>query len=496
MAFVLVLVVTELPGPGLDPDALAYLGSAESIALHGSYRIPVAQWASADSTEPLAHFPPAYSTVLAVPVKLGMPPTQAARLVEALAAFVTVTMLAFLVASAASLTAAALCVAALFVMTSMHEVHVSVLSEPLYLACTALVLASMALAPSRPWRAGIPAAVGLMTRYVGASLVGAVALWALIQPGPWPVRIRRAAIACTPALLLEIAWILRTRAAQGAEEIRTFAIYGNLGATLEQGAKTVSAWLIPDAAFDRTTIPHRGLFAIALAMSLVALVGSGALRALRASWNPADVRAAVAKRLMSAMTLLVVCYLAVVGASRLFADPDIPLDRRILAPVFLLLAMLTSVGMWYWWRGTRLMVARVAVSVAFITWWIASAGVVREEARFILTFGSDLAGVQWRQSEVLSWTRTEGSDAMLWTNWPAAVYFHLHRPAHELPKNREMTPTTLAAFADTVRARDGRVILFNVQTGEYPANAVLSKLPGLRVVEVLRDGLVLGPATP
>ena len=86
-AFVLVLAVTDPPGPGLDPDALAYMGAAQSLADHLEYRIPSAAWTSADSTAPLAHFPPGYSSLLAVPVRLGMAPVQAARLVNALAAF-------------------------------------------------------------------------------------------------------------------------------------------------------------------------------------------------------------------------------------------------------------------------------------------------------------------------------------------------------------------------------------------------------------------------
>lgn len=496
MAFVLVLVITELPGPGLDPDALAYMGAAESIAQHGTYRIPSAQWASADSTEPLAHFPPAYSTVLAVPVKLGMPPAQAARLVESLAAFITVTTIALLVSAATSWLTATLLVVSLFAMTSMHEVHVSVLSEPLFLACLSLVLAAMLLVPDRPWRAGVPAAVGLMTRYAGLSLVGAAAMWSLLQPAPWPTRIRRAIAACLPAMVLEVAWVIRTRAAQGAEEIRRFAVYGRLGPTLKQGGATLSAWLIPDSAFDKVVIPDRGALAMAVALVLVALVTIGLARmrwSARDLTSSEDVKAKRAVLLAKAIGLLAFCYVGVVAASRLLADPDIPLDERILAPVLLLLMTLAAIALWYWWRGTRLVVARVAVTIAFVTWWCGSALATRDEATYALTFGSDLAGIQWRQSELLSWTRVEARDATLWSNWPAAVFFHLHRPARELPKNIEMTPATLAEFADSVRARNGRVLLFNVQTGEYPSNAALRKLRGLRVLEELSDGVVLAP---
>ena len=54
LAFTLVLVVTDPPGPGLDPDAMQYMGAAESLAAQGAYRIPSATWTSGDNTSPLA----------------------------------------------------------------------------------------------------------------------------------------------------------------------------------------------------------------------------------------------------------------------------------------------------------------------------------------------------------------------------------------------------------------------------------------------------------
>jgi hypothetical protein len=44
VAFALVLEITVPPGPGLDPDALAYMGSAESFAQIGEFRAPTARW--------------------------------------------------------------------------------------------------------------------------------------------------------------------------------------------------------------------------------------------------------------------------------------------------------------------------------------------------------------------------------------------------------------------------------------------------------------------
>jgi hypothetical protein len=489
-AFALVLVITDPPGPGLDPDALSYMGAAESVVAHGEYRVPRAKWTSADSTEPLAHFPPGYSTVLALPLRFGMTPAQGARLVQATAAFVTVTTLVLLVSAVASATGGILLAVALFAMTSMHEVHVSVLSEPFYLACMVLVLAAMVLTPDRPLRAAIPAAVGVMTRYAGASLVGAVALWALVQPGRWVERVRRAALALVPALMLQGVWVLRTRAVAGTSEIREFALYGNLGPTLEQGGRTLAAWLIPDAGADYDPIPYRPGLALAAGFALAVLVGLGAWRAWASARAARDARPLMTWRLFTAASLLLVCYLGLVVVSRIVADPLIPLDQRMLAPALLLVMTMAATGLTLWWGDTRLRVARVVVAAALIAWWYAAATATRAEALSALSWGSDFAGQQWRESDVLAWARSDGAGAPLYSNWPAAVYFHLHRPAHELPY--ESDARTMAAFADTVRVRGGRVLLFDVRANELAPNDSVIKARGMHTVARLQDGVVLG----
>ncbi len=486
VAFTLVIIITEDPGPGLDPDAQAYLGAAESLAWKGSYWIPSAKWTSPDSTEALAHFPPGYSTVLALPIRFGMAPPQGARLIQAVAAFVTVGVLVLLVSSATSLVAGVLLPIALFAMTSMHEVYVSVLSEPLFFACLVGTLAAMVWWPDRPLRAGLPAAAGVMTRYAGAAVVAALALWMLVQPGTWLVRVRRAAVAVAPAALLEVIWIVRTRLAAGPGEIRQFAVYGHVGPTLRQGLATLIAWLAPDIPGAPSPMSHRGLIALAMAIALLVLMTMAVTRARR------DVeRAPFAWRIVAASALIVACYFVVVAASRLLADPDIPLDERMMSPALLLLATSIATLLGVWWRGAPHRVARVAVLVMLMAWWLAAARAVRAKAHYALTWGSDFAGQQWRNSEVLSWARTEGASSPLYSSWPAAVYFHLHRPARELPRRSDAA--TLAAFADTVRLRRGYVLMFGIPNRLYAPKDSLFKARGFEIVEELKDGWILAP---
>jgi hypothetical protein len=500
-AFALVLTVTDPPGPGLDPDALSYMGAAESLVAHGTYRIPAAPWTSADSTSPLAHFPPGYSTALALPIALGMAPPQAARLVDALAAFVTVSTLVLVVSAAATVPAGVLLGAALIATPAMATVHLSVLSEPLFLALLVLTIAAMVCAPDRPLRAGTPAAFGMMVRYAGASLVAAVVLWQFARRAPLRKRVRRAALAALPALVLESAWVVRTRlAAGGAHAIRQFAIYGDLGSTLRQGAATLRDWLIPETDTE-WPLWHHGMIALVAAVLLVVLIVLGAqvarTGARRGPQGDAAVDASAgahgrAWRLLRACALLIACYAAMIAASRLFADPAIPLDERILAPFLLLVTTGAVVAIASWWRVASSPVARAAVAIALLGWWAGSASVALGYGRFALDYGSDFAGEEWRHSAVLDWARTAGAQHPLYTNWPAAVYFHLHRPAYSLPSPEEAGE--LSAFADTLRSRGGRALVFDAPNADDPVARSLLEQGGLRLVARLNDGMVLAPA--
>src|SRR3982751_4064797 len=123
-------VITTPPGPGLDPDAASYLGAAQSLAKGTGYRVPVSDWTAADSTAKLTHFPPGYPTALALPIVLGATPRQAARIVNAVAAFLDFAAVVWLVGSVAGVLTGCGLAAALLVMHPIAVIHLSVLSEP------------------------------------------------------------------------------------------------------------------------------------------------------------------------------------------------------------------------------------------------------------------------------------------------------------------------------------------------------------------------------
>jgi hypothetical protein len=494
VAFALVLEITDPFAPGLDPDALAYMGSAQSFARHGEFRNPTARWWSGDSTAALAHFPPGFATALAVPVRLGMDPMQGARLVQALSAFVTVATLVLLVSEAAAPLAGVLLATALFSMSAMHEVHVSVLSEPLFLALLSLALFAMVRRPDRPWLAGVAAALATLTRYAGISIVGAVALWSFARRGPLGVRLRNAAIALVPTIVFQGLWFVRTERLSSREPIRQLSLYGNIGATLEQGASTLTWWLVPNPDEWNEKLPHQQAAALAAGCVILLIVAAGAWRlyrrhvARRATASGDELPEAL--RLVAAAGLLVATYAGVLVVSRLVADPNIPFDERILAPVMLLGATIAATGIALWWRSTASELPKIAVVGALLGWWAAAGSHTRNEAAWALDHGSDFTSDQWRHSDLIEWARTDGAAHPLYTNWPVMSYFYLRRPARDVPRLNESA--RMGEFVDSLRVRRGRILAFTWPGIEYVPVDSLTRVPGLRVVARRSDGVVLG----
>lgn len=128
------LFITQAHGLGLTPDALSYLGAADSLAHGAALRVPIADWNETQSSAPLRHFPPLFSALLAVPIALGLDATDAARWLQALLAGAMMGLACQLTRSvcpaAAARAALPLTAAPLLVTPAWNGDAVLLLSEP------------------------------------------------------------------------------------------------------------------------------------------------------------------------------------------------------------------------------------------------------------------------------------------------------------------------------------------------------------------------------
>ena len=478
---------TAAPGPGLDPDAMSYLGAARTLASHGTLRVPLAPWWSDSTTQPLTHFPPGYSAALAVPVAFGADAVQSARLVQAVAAGVTVAAFVLTLWPLAGAWGAALGALALSVAPAVVFVHLSVLSEPLYLALVMLTLWSVVRRPRASLLHGVIAAAATMVRYAGLSLAGGAALWALRDTtAPWRERIKRAAFALAPSLLAMAMWSLtRERAPGRAGPIRKLALYGDWGPTLREGAQTIAHHLAPSLEWE----PVPWLAAAGTLAALAALVWS----TVRAEGEvlPAaehdDPRWNAQRPLLQASACLTLAYVALVVVSRALADPDIPFDFRMLVPLVpLAVAAVTVVSARAWRAIAR--PARVFGVLALAGWLAAATRADYQQVSDALADGGDFAGSAWRDSPTLAWARAQPADRALFTNWPCALWFHLDRPVRDLPRTTDAA--TMRAFAARLRATHGAVVAWSIQSPETAHTDSVIARAGLVRVAVFDDGAV------
>jgi Dolichyl-phosphate-mannose-protein mannosyltransferase len=472
VAFAGALGITTGAGPGLDPDSMSYMHAATTLAYDGVLRDVQRDWASADSTMPLAHWPPGYSVVIAGVERLGFGAKQGARVIGALAAFVTIAVVTWLVGDVAGVGAGIVAALLVMVTPAVVQVHESVLSEPLFIALLVLTLAAMMRAPESPLVSGTLAGIASIVRYAGISLVGGVVLWQLARAGTLRERIARAAAAALPAIVLQGVWVLRTVHRAGPSAIRQISLYGEITSTLREGWRTTSAWLVPGMG------EVWGLF-VAVAVAVLILAALRESRPLRARQAPA-----------MAAVLLAACYLGLVLASRLLADPGIPLDDRLMAPLLVLLevAMVLIVApAWRTWPSS----AKVLVAVLVTLWWGAALRVSILSARYAVQTGNDFAEDCWRDSPLVAWVRANGGGHALYTNVPEALYFHAGRLSREFPEEHDAK--TYAAFADTLVRRRGLIVAFDETCGVVDkADSLLLRLPVHEVV-TMPTGRVLAP---
>ena len=508
LAFSGVLWVTEPAGPGYQASSAAYLGTAESLATGHGFRVPTADWSSADSTSQLDRYAPGFAIAMAVPVWMGFPPAQAARLVEALAAFVAMAMLLAIVGDAAGPGAAALLGLALLVMPIMVDLHLSVLSEPLFLACMALTFALMVAAPEAALAAGVCAALALAVRYTGIAVVAALVLWMLTRAGTWRARVRRAATAALPSVLVVGVWMwIVTRSATASRVRSPMSAIGAGGVHAHDGivtmttgaAVTLAQWLVP----TMNEVSWMWWVAVPAAAAVFAVLAVGTRRTRRL-WEllPRDVMLSsstnvpqlLAARVLGASAVLGGTYAAMLVAAPLFTDRSIALGGRMLAPLVMLLSAAIAVAAAGWWRSASRL-ARGGLIGALVVWGAASFRVSRAQAHDAVASGVDLANDAWRRSSLLEWARSEAEQRPVYSNWPAVGYLYLGRPTRGVPSSTD--PQVLRAFADTLAARGGGgvILAFSAANPAYvPVDSLIGVL-GLQVLARYPDGQVLGPAS-
>src|SRR6202142_1701292 len=186
----ILLVLRSTPeGLGLSDDSIAYIAGARSLLAGHGYR---EAWLVSNNT--ITHFPPVFSSELAVIGLFGLDPLRGARFLNALLFGLSTTLIGILGWRMTKSLVAGLVLAALFVLNgSLLPVYTTAMSEPLFIFLSLLAFWMFDLYFERDthwlWMVLCGAFVGAayLTRYAGLALVATFLLALFILHDTWQI---------------------------------------------------------------------------------------------------------------------------------------------------------------------------------------------------------------------------------------------------------------------------------------------------------------------
>jgi 4-amino-4-deoxy-L-arabinose transferase-like glycosyltransferase len=209
IVFILVIITTKKYGPGVSADSAAYLNAAKSLAAgHGlqyfAYTSPFMQW------------PPLYPILLSIPVLLHQSVLEFSRYMNALflvlALFFTVSLLRKkLKTKIAPYVFLLLCITAF----PLLNISLYIWSEPVFVFLMAIVFYILFTSELRKnWLKpvllmGIVSALACLARYVGVTVVAAVALYLLFAVSGIGNKIKAVILYGSISVLPTCAFIIR-----------------------------------------------------------------------------------------------------------------------------------------------------------------------------------------------------------------------------------------------------------------------------------------------
>jgi hypothetical protein len=472
VATMICLIVTR-HGVGFDTDSGPYYGAAYNLVHGHGLTTPFTFFTSPygpkkavsfHNAVPLTHFPPLFPATLGVAGVLGLSISTAARVLNALLLGVNVFLAGLLVlrlTKGRGVLPASLCAGVLLVgptawtfsatgRPNWLALHSTVMSEPLFImfCLSALVVIDVHLVGgSRAafYGAAALAALALLTRYVGVSVIVTGAIAILFLRAVKRHRVRDAAVFALIGVAPTLVWDFYTTEIQHGAAPRRLDLHSAPG-TLRGLLDVVEKWLLPGSWSS-------GVRDVALVV-VIALVAA-LIYARRGSTQLRGTTVGV-------LGTFGVTYIVVVVFSRHLLDASVPMDPRILAPlqaiVYALLFALVWSALMTVNRGA-LVAAGGSVALAFVLIAMAispTASLVKH------------GYPQTPETSVMRAVRQLPKSVFIATNLPEGVFLQTRRSSIELPMR--VDPLTggknskygaqLEELGAVLRARDSVVVLF------------------------------------
>ena len=408
-------------GIGLSTDSIQYIQAARNL-LSGA---GLAMWGE-QGYQPLTHFPPLYSLLLASVGSSISGILSGARGIQAILFAANIASVGLIVRMCSPrahwlgvLAAGVACCA-----LPLLEIHAWAWSEPLFilLSMWGLFLLYRHLeGASFVWLLGAAGLVALacLMRYAGlaVALAGAICIL-LLSWKPWRYRITGCLTFTLLSLLPVSAW-LALSALGGMNSIdRPLALHPLSLAQVKTAVVVVTTWLAP--------MPLPNSIRMWLAITLSGVLCFGAYKLWRRKKNPNDLRP------LAYILIFIISYSLVLGISLSYFDSSTPINNRILSPVFTACLFLAAclAGAVFSPLSNR---QKLVTLLCFFT----IIGVhLHQGAAWLSEWrrqGLGYASAAWVHSEVLGKLRSTVPGTPIYSNEPEAIYLYTGQNVLPLP---------------------------------------------------------------
>lgn len=481
------LVLRATPeGLGLSDDSIAYIAGARSMLAGEGYR---EAWLA--SNQPVTHFPPGFSSVLAFLGLFGLDPLRGTRFLNALLFGLNAGLLGILAWRMSSSLIAGLVLSALFVASGeMLQVHTVAMSEPLFIFLSLLSFWMFDLYFERHhhplWLilCGTFVGAAYLTRYSGLALLGTFVVALLILHKNPRRRLVRAGWFLAAALPWILGWAVRNWLVAENATNRILAWHPVTAENIRIGLRVFSEFLIPVEAWRREIFKQAGI----IETLVVVILGAVLVWVLHKAWRlvsqpaPAPGAERTGNETMEVIpfttALYLFAYLASILASMTVFDAATKFRLRILVPVFVsLLILLVYLGVWLWSRRRELVIALAVILLGFS---IQKQNITMENWA---KSGLGYASFKWYDSQAMAFLRELPAGTRIYTNEAPAVYLYTGRGNYVLPDRIDSaTAQARAGFEDGVERMqqdilDGGAVLALFDAGNVSAGdaAILSE---------------------
>lgn len=451
---------TTAQGVGLSPDSVSYVGVADSLLQGKGLVVPF----GFPPFTRLTQFPPLYSLLIAFLSLPGFSLVVSARILNffILLSFYLVANRLLKQISSNFLLVRVLILTLIAVSATFLTITSMVWSETLMIT---LGLLGFSLLISNNERnnnlitlvTGLIFAFAILARYAAVTFLAAAILYKLFTyRNNLKQKMYQVIFLAMPGFILLSLWLFINSSTTGTATNRSFNFHMLSVSNLRELLTTISGWfLIPDSA---SIILKLILFFI-ITLVFFGLFG-------------AEIKQFEMKSTLSPTILLmvfIIVYTFFIIFSILFIDANIPLDSRILSPLFISAIFLTlPLAQRLYTLNNRSFFFQIITPLILFLMSIISININMEAIQFIHFNGTGFNQLYRQDAEIFTYLKEQPQTKIFVSNAPEPAYFFSNHPVYSLPKNYLQMEQTenpeyeiqMAALKNQLSDLDGLFIFF------------------------------------